>query len=205
MIDSQRCCQSKHLPAHDGLHASQSAPAVALDRRPVAYCLTQEHVRPRKPRPHARTLAPFKPAMVRLRERHPASAAPVFQRLREHGLAGSDELVKASVHTVRPRRQAALLPLAFAPGAGAQGDGGSFGSVPGGPTPRQLSCCVMVLCDSRMLDVECTLSQTMAHFLACHPQALDVFGGIPHQVLVDHLQAAVLKRAGGDAPVLQPP
>jgi transposase len=170
----------------------------------VAYWLIQDHFRPRKPRPHASTLDPLKPDMVRLLERHPYAAAQVFQRLREHGFDGSYGLVKASVRTVRPRRQAAFRTLAFAPGACAQGDWGAFGSVPVGQTHRQLSCFVMVLCYSRLLYVECTVSQTMEHLLACHQHAFDVFGGIPHTVMVDNLTSAVLKRAGGEAPVLHP-
>ena len=204
MIDYHRFCQIKHLQAHDGLNASQIAQAVSLDRRTVAYWLTQEHFHPRKPRPHASKLDPFKPDIVRLLERHPYSAAQVFQRLREHSFDGSYELVKAYVRTVRPRRQAAFLTLAFAPGECAQVDWGAFGSVPVGQTHRQLSFFVMVLCHSRMLYVEFTVSQTMEHFLACHQHAFDFFGGIPRKVMVDNLKSAVLKRAVGDAPVLNP-
>src|SRR5262249_115632 len=106
--------------------------------------------------------------------------------------------------TVRPRRQAAFLTLAFAPGECAQVDWGSFGSVRVGQTQRRLSFFVMVLCYSRMLYVEFTVSQTMEHFLACHQQAFEFFGGIPHKVMVDNLKSAVLHRALGEAPVLNP-
>jgi len=204
MIDYHRFCQIKHLHAHQGLNTSQIAKEVALDRRTVAYGLTQDHFRPRKPRQHASKLDPFKPEIVRLLERHPYSAAQVFQRLREHGFAGSYGLVKTYVHTVRPTRQPAFLKLAFAPGECAQVDWGMFGSVPVGQTRRQLSFFVMVLCYSRLLYVEFTVSQTMEHFLACHQHAFDCFGGIPHKVMVDNLKSAVLKRAVGDAPVLNP-
>ena len=204
MIDYHRFCQIKHLHEHQGLNASQIAQTVSLDRRTVAYWLTQDHFHPRKPRPHASKLDPFKPDIVRLLERYPYSAAQVFQRLREHGFDGSYALVKAYVRTVRPRRQAAFLTLAFAPGECAQVDWGSFGSVPVGQTHRQLSFFVMVLCYSRMLYVEFTVSQTMEHFLACHQHAFDFFGGIPHKIMVDNLKSAVLKRAVGDAPVLNP-
>ena len=95
MIDYHRCCQIQDLHERQGLNASQSAQEVALDRRTVAYWLTQAHLRPRKPRPHARKLDPFQPDIVRWLARHPYSAAPVFQRLREDGFAGSSGLVKA--------------------------------------------------------------------------------------------------------------
>src|SRR5215475_7318701 len=204
MIDYHRFCQIKHLHDHQGLNASQIAQEVALDRRTVAYWLAQDHFRPRKLRPSMSKLDPFKSDIVRLLARHPYSAAPVFQRLREHGFDGSYELVKAYVRTVRPRRQAAFLTLAFAPGECAQVDWGSFGAVPVGQTHRQLSFFVMVLCYSRMLYIEFTVSQTMEHFLACHQHAFDFFGGIPHKIMVDNLKSAVLKRTMGDAPVLNP-
>jgi transposase len=202
MIDYHRFCQIKHLHTHQGLNASQIAKEVALDRRTVAYWLTRDHFRPRKPRPHVSKLDPFKPDIIRLLERHPYSATQVFQRLREHGFDGSYELVKAYVHTIRPKRQPAFLTLAFAPGECAQVDWGAFGSVPVGHTHRQLSFFVMVLCYSRMLYVEFTVSQTMEHFLACHQHAFDFFGGVPHKIMVDNLKSAVLRRTVGDAPVL---
>ena len=114
-------------------------------------------------------------------ERYPYSAAQVFQRLREHGFDGGYSLVKAYVRAVRPRRQPAFLTLAFAPGECAQVDWGMFGAVPVGQTQRRLSFFVMVLCYSRMLYVEFTVSQTMEHFLACHQHAFEFFGGIPHK------------------------
>jgi len=149
-------------------------------------------------------LDPCKPAMVQMLERYPSSAAQVFPRRREHGFAGGYALVKTSVRTVRPRRQAAFLRLAFAPGDCAQVDWGAFGAVPVGQTQRRLRFFVMVLCYSRMRYVECTVSQTMEHFLACHQHAFAFFGGIPHKIMVDNLKAAVLKRTLGAAPVCNP-
>ena len=204
MIDYHRFCQIKDLHAHQGLNASQIAKALALDPRTVAYWLAQDHFRPRQPRQVPSKLDPFKPEIVRLLERYPYSAAQVFQRLREHGFDGGYSMVKAYVRTVRPTRQPAFLKLAFAPGECAQVDWGSFGAVPVGQTSRRLSFFVMVLCYSRMLYAEFTVAQTMEHFLACHQHAFEFFGGIPKKVMVDNLKSAVLKRALGEAPVLNP-
>ena len=71
MIDYHCFCQIKHLHGQQGLNASQIARALALDRRTVAYWLTQDHFRPRKPRPQTSTLDPFKPEIVRLLEWYP--------------------------------------------------------------------------------------------------------------------------------------
>lgn len=204
MIDYHRFCQIKDLHEHQGLTAVQIAHALALDARTVAYWLRQERFRPRKATPRASKLTPFKPQIVQLLDKYPYSAAQVFQRLREQGFTGGYSIVKAYVRTVRPKRQPAFLKLAFAPGECAQVDWGSFGSVPVGQTSRRLSFFVMVLCYSRMLYVEFTVSQTMEHFLACHQHAFEFFGGVPKKVMVDNLKSAVLQRVLGEAPVFNP-
>jgi hypothetical protein len=69
-----------------------------------------------------------------------------------------------------------------------------------GSTRRRLSFFVMVLCHSRMMYVEFTVSQTMEHFLACHEHAFAALG-VPSRVMVDNLKSAVLTRLTGEAPV----
>src|SRR3989440_7065567 len=204
MIDYACFCQINHLHEQQGLSAAQIAATLALDPRTVAYWLTQERFRPRKATPRASILDPFKAPIVRMLEQCPYSAAQVLQHLREQGFAGGYSLVKAYVRTVRPTRQAAFLTLAFAPGECAQVDWGSFGAVNVGQTSRRLSFFVMVLCYSRMMYVEFTVSQTMEHFLACHQNAFEYFGAVPHKVMVDNLKSAVLRRVLGEAPVFNP-
>ena len=58
-------------------------------------------------------------------------------------------------------RAPAFLTLHFAPGECAQVDWGHYGSVNVGNTRRRLSFFVMVLCYSRLMYVEFTVSQTM--------------------------------------------
>ena len=62
----------------------------------------------------------------------------------------------------------------------------------------------MVLCYSRLLYVEFTLSETMEHFLACHANAFAFFGRVPAKIMVDNLKSAVLRRIIGQAPVFNP-
>jgi transposase len=204
MIDYQRFCQIKHLAQAQGLNASQIAQELALDPRTVSYWLARDHFRSRKPGRRQSKLDPFKAEIVRMLEKYPYSAAQVMQRLRMQGFDGGYSIVKDYVRTVRPRRQPAFLKLAFAPGECAQVDWGSFGSVRVGQTRRKLSFFVMVLCYSRMMYVEFTVSQTMEHFLACHQHAFEAFGGVCKNVMVDNLKSAVLRRTVGQAPVLNP-
>jgi len=113
-------------------------------------------------------------------------------------------IVKQYVRRVRPPKSQAFLKLSFAPGECAQVDWGSYGAVNVGNTTRRLSFFVMVLCYSRMMYVEFTVSQTMEHFLGCHHNAFDFFGSVPKKIMVDNLKSAVLRRIVGQAPVFNP-
>jgi transposase len=203
MIDYQLFCQIKTLEKK-GLTPLQIAGKLALDPRTVYHWLAEVRFRPRKPSIHPSKLDPFKDDIFRMLEFHPYSAVQIYQRLRELGFDGGYTIVKDYIRKIRPRRSPAFLKLAFAPGECAQVDWGSYGSVRVGDTHRRLSFFVMVLCYSRMMYVEFTVSQTMEHFLACHQNGFDFFGGIPAKVMVDNLKSAVLKRIVGRAPVFNP-
>jgi transposase len=204
MIDYQQFCHIKDLHANQGLTVAQIAGALSLDPRTVAYWLTQERFRRRHAPPRASKLDPLKPQILQMLEKYPYSAQQIFQRLRHQGFDGGYSIVKAYGRTVRPKRQGAFLTLAFAPGECAHVDWSSFGAVPVGHTSRRLSFFVLVLCYSRLMYVECTVSQTMEHFLACHQHAFAYINGVPKTIMVDTLKSAVLKRARGQAPVCNP-
>jgi transposase len=137
-------------------------------------------------------------------ETHPYTATQIFQRICEESFDGGYSIVKRYVRKVRPPKSPAFLKLSFAPGECAQVDWGSYGAVNVGSTRRKLSFFVMVLCYSRMMYVEFTVSQTMEHFLGCHQNAFDFFGSVPKKIMVDNLKSAVLKRIVGQTPVLNP-
>jgi transposase len=116
---------------------------------------------------------------------HPYSAQQIFQRLSEAGFDGGLTIVKHYVKRVRPRRQEAFLRLDFAAGECAQVDWGEWGTIAVGSTRRRLSFFVMVLCYSRRMYLEFTVSQQMEFFLACHENAFATFGGVPERLMVD--------------------
>jgi transposase len=49
-----------------------------------------------------------------------------------------------------------------------------------------------VMCYSRMMYVEFTVSQTMEHFLDCHQHAFQFFGGVPAKVMVDYVPRNII-------------
>jgi hypothetical protein len=55
-----------------------------------------------------------------------------------------------------------------------------------------------------MLYVQFTPTETMEHFLDCHVNAFNYFGGTTAKTMVDNLRSAVLQRITGQAPVLNP-
>ncbi|NGZ27980.1 MAG: IS21 family transposase [Magnetococcales bacterium] len=201
MINYETYIRIKEFHQQRGLTVTQIAQELALDPRTVADWLAQAHFRPRQDTPRPGKLDPFKPVILRLLEHHPYTAAQLFHRLREDGFDGGYTILKEYVRTVRPKRAPAFLTLAFAPGECAQVDWGEYGVVTIGSTRRRLSFFLMVLCHSRMMYLEFTPSQTMEHFLSCHRNAFDFFGGIPARMIVDNLKSAVLHHDKGQEPV----
>jgi transposase len=204
MIDYELYCKLRHLKDHEGLSAHQIAAELAMDPRTVVKWLARERFCQRKAVPRVSKLDPFKAEIARLLESHAFSAVQILIRIREQGYAGGYSILKDYVRSIRPSKHRAYLTLAFAPGECAQVDWGSYGSVTVGNTRRRLSFFVMVLCYSRMLYVEFTVSQSMEHFLACHKNAFDFFGSVPKKIMVDNLKSAVLRRIVGRAPVFNP-
>ena len=204
MIDYELYCKIRHLKEQEGLNAHQIAGELAMDPRTVAKWLTRERFCPRKASPRSSKIDPFKNEIARMLQTHAFTAAQILVRIRGQGFAGGYSIVKDYVRSIRPPKSPAYLTLAFAPGECAQVDWGSYGSVAVGNTRRRLSFFVMVLCYSRMLYCEFTVSQSMEHFLACHKNAFDFFGCAPKKIMVDNLKSAVLRRILGRPPVFNP-
>ncbi|MBW2220661.1 MAG: IS21 family transposase [Deltaproteobacteria bacterium] len=170
----------------------------------VARWANEKRYQPRKATTRKSKLDPFKNDILQMLEKHPYTAAQIFQRIKEDGFDGGITIVEDYVRRVRPPKTKAYLKLVFAPGECAQVDWGSYGTVRVGSTTRRLSFFVMVLCHSRMMYIEFTVSQTMEHFLGCHQNAFHFFGSVPQKIMVDNLKSAVLKRIVGHAPVFNP-
>ena len=165
MINYETFCRIKHLQNHAGLTKSQIAANLSLDIRTVEKWLQEEHFQPRQKQNRASKLDPFKKYILQQLEKYPYSASQIFQQIREEGFDGGYTIVKEYVRKVRPARKQAYLKLTFAPGECAQVDWGSYGTITIGETRRRLSFFVMVLCYSRLMYIEFTVSQTMCWFL----------------------------------------
>ena len=204
MIDYETFMKIKSYHEKDGLNCNQIAAIMGLSFKTVDKWLNEKRYRMRKSADISSKLDPFKNQIVQMLEKYPYSAAQILLRIKDNGFDGGYTIVKDYVRKVRPPKTRAFLKLSFAPGECAQVDWASYGSVNVGSTCRRLSFFVMVLCYSRMVYVEFTVSQTMEHFLACHQNAFNFFGSVPKKIMVDNLKSAVLSRIVGQAPVLNP-
>jgi transposase len=204
VVDYEMFCKIRDLLDRQHLSQAQTARTLGLHPRTVWKWSRIEQYRPRPPTPRASRLDPYKGLIVRWLDTHPYSAQQILQRLREEGFAGGATIVKDYVHKIRPKKREAFLTLAFAPGECAQVDWGSYGTIGVGSTRRKLSFFVMVLCFSRRMYLEFTVSQTTEFFLGCHEHAFQAFGNVPARIMVDNLKSAVLQRLVGQAPVFNP-
>ena len=188
------------------LNFSQIGKDLGLDPETVARYARMTAYPRRSSTRRSSKLDPLKPVIQRWLERHPYSATQIFQRLQsEEGYTGGYTILKEYVRSVRPAvRHPAYLTLAFAPGEAAQVDWGYAGTISIGGTRRRLSFFVMVLCYSRKIYVEFTCGESQEHFLACHKNALEFFGGTPDVILIDNLKTGVLRHPFGERAVFNP-
>lgn len=204
MIDYQTFQQIRSLADDKKLKPSQIAVELNLDPKTVQKWIPRRRYQRREQPKRQSKLDPFKGQIVAWLETHPYTAQQIFQRLQALGFAGGGTVVKEFVRQVRPARKPAFLMLDFAAGECAQVDWGQWGSVPVGSTRRRLSFFVMVLCYSRMMYLEFTLSEAMDQFLTCHRHALEYLGGCPQKIMIDNLRVGVLRHPTGQPAQFHP-
>lgn len=204
MIHYETFCRLRQLLDQQHCSVSQVAAELSLDVKTVRYWAQQQEYRPRQSSARPSKLDPYKGDIVRWIEQHPFTTPQILTRLREAGYDGGRSILWQFLHQVRPRRQAAFLTLAFAPGECAQIDWGCAGNLTLGATRRRLSFFVMALCYSRQLYLEFTLAETMEQFLACQQNAFQYFGGVPSALMIDNLRSAVLSHPRGQPALLHP-
>jgi transposase len=117
----------------------------------------------------------------------------------EQGYTGSASTLRRYVHKIRPARGRVYQEVLYQPAQALQVDWGECGRVQVGSTTRKVSVFVAVLCYSRLLYIEFTLSQRKAEFYRGLVNALTFFGGSPRNLIFDNLKAAVLNGSGRSA------
>jgi transposase len=112
------------------------------------------------------------------------------------GYTGSACILRRYLRQVRPARGRVYQEVHYEPAQAMQIDWGECGRVTIGTTTRKVSVFVAVLCYSRLMFIEFTLSQRKAEFYRSLVHALEFFGGSPRAVIFDNLKAAVINGSG---------
>jgi transposase len=115
------------------------------------------------------------------------------------GYTGSTIALRRYLRKVRPARGRVYQEVHYQPAQAMQVDWGECGRVQVGATTRKVSVFVAVLCYSRLVYIEFTLSQRKAEFYRGLVNALTFFGGSPRHLIFDNLKAAVLNGSGRSA------
>ena len=150
----------------------------------------------------ARVLDPYVDRIKELLAKYPDLSAV---RIREEiargpeGYTGSTHALRRYLRKVRPARGRVYQEVHYEPAQAMQVDWGECGRVQVGATTRKVSVFVAVLCYSRLVYIEFTLSQRKAEFYRGLANALTFFGGSPRSLIFDNLKAAVLNGAGRHA------
>jgi transposase len=167
-----------HRAIAERLHCSRHTVVAALDRpQPPATAPTRRQS----------LLDPYRDRIKDLLVQHPSlSGTRLCEEIARAGYTGSAITLRRYLRQIRPAQ--AL-----------QVDWGDCGHVQVGSTRRKVSVFVAVLCYSRLLYIEFTLSQRKAEFYRGLANALTFFGGSPRTLIFDNLKAAVLNGAGRHA------
>ena len=112
------------------------------------------------------------------------------------GYTGSACTVRRYLRTIRPARGRVYQEVHYEPAQAIQVDWGECGQVRLSGTIRKVSVFVAVLCYSRLIYIEFTLSQRKAEFYRAIVHALEFFEGSPRAIIFDNLKAAVLNGSG---------
>ena len=175
------------------LHCSRHTVAKALKmHQPPA---------PQAPR-RASLLDPYVEQIKSLLAKYPdLSAVRIHEEIARgpQGYTGGTCILRRYLRHARPARGRVYQEVHYAPAQAMQVDWGECGRVQVGSTMRKVSVLVAVLCYSRLVFIEFTLSQRKPEFYRGLVNALTFFGGSPRNLIFDNLKTAVLNGSGRSA------
>lgn len=209
-MDVARWAEIRRLSEVEKLSGRAIAERVGCSRKTVARALRMQQAPvPQHRHPRGSGLDPYKPKIKSIIAQYPSlSAVRILEKISMGddlmpGYAGGLTVLRNYLRTIRPHTGRVYQDVVYSPGEAIQIDWGDVGKIKIGKTLRRISVFVSVLCYSRMLYIEFTLSQRKAEFYRCLNNSLLFFGGSPRKVIFDNLKAAVISGSGRHA-VLHP-
>jgi len=205
MIDYQTFCEIKYLYNEKKLNSNKIGIILGIDQKTASRWIKRKRFL-KKPTVRRNSVIHQYSDRIDslLRECPEYSSAQIFQFLKEDNFKGSYSTVSHYVSKVRPTKKKAYFTLHFEAGESAQVDFASCGAIQLNNTKRRFYAFIMTLCYSRMMYVEFIYRQNQEHFLQCHRNAFEYFGGIPKNVMVDNCKVAVLEHKTHETVKLNP-
>jgi transposase len=200
----------RRLHEIEHINARQIVAKLQCSRYTVNKALSMSEPPISKP-PASRTkrLDPFQERIAKILERYPnLSAVRIREKISKPdgdspGYQGGLTQLRVYLQSIRAKNQRVYQDVHYEPGEAMQIDWGDVGPIQIGNATRKVSVFVAVLCYSKMIYIEFTLSQRKSEFYRCIVQALEFFRGSPKKIVFDNLKAAVITGSGRTA-VLHP-
>ena len=200
MIDVEDWAEIRRLSKVEKQSKRAIARRLGLHRETVTRALASDEPQRYRRQKRPSLLDPYKSKIhALLSENHRLSGERVFEIIRAEGYGGKISILREYLRQVRPqyKPREVYLRMIYEPGQYGQVD---WGEMPQ-PVLWQGQWCkvyafVMVLCYSRQLYVEFSLSSQLYDFLRCHQHGLRFFGGSPKRWVYDNLTSVVSKRRG---------
>jgi transposase len=191
---SDRVAEVLRLGLIEGVPVRQISRRLHMARKTIRKILGRQRAPLKKPiaEPRGSILDPYEPAIREALSDVPEMLAPtMLERLRPLGYTGGVSILRDRLRRLRPRgHREVFLTLDFSPGEAMQVDWADFGfALPG--VPRRVSAFVAVLCYSRRIYIEFTVSQTMGSFLRCMERCLRFNGGTTLADIFDNMKTVV--------------
>lgn len=188
------------LSEMERLSEREIARRLHCSRATVKEALAEENPPVKEPKVPVSILDPHRETIDALIAKYPRlSAVRVLEEIRKDDYGGEITLVRNYLRTIRPAPGRVYQEVEYPPGQAMQVDWGNCGLVKVGDSMRKISVFVAVLCFSRLIYIEFTLSQAKELFYRSIAHALGFFGRSPERLIVDNLKAAVAKGYGRDA------
>jgi len=198
-MDAELWAEIRRLCLREGYSRRKAARTLHIDPKTVARALAMEPYQPRKKQPpRPSKLDAYKERIKAMVERYPdLSRTRILEELRHLGYEGGSSILGDFLRVLRPpKAKRAFRKIDFPPGDAAQVDWAHCGTIEVEGERRRLSAFLFLVCWSRYLYVEFTVSEKLEVFLACHERALAAVGGVTKRVLYDNLRSVVLAHVG---------
>jgi len=194
----------RYLKSTEKSSISEIARRMKIDRKTVRRALKEKnndkHIK------RSSKLDPFKKRIDQILSEHPhISNVLIFDKLKQEGYPGAKSILGDYLLKLRRKNKEAFHHIETLPGAEAQVDWASCGTIPCGMYQRKLYLFCMVLSYSRLMYITFTTRMDTDTFMACHIKAFRFFGalsgrrrGIAQALLYDNLKSVVAFRHGQD-------